>query len=31
MGTRPRIRFMKSGESRIIKLHSGKIIKVTKK
>lgn len=31
MGTRPRIRFMKSGESRVIKLHSGKIIKVAKK
>lgn len=31
MGTKPRIRFMKSGESRVIKLYSGKIIKVTKK
>lgn len=31
MGTRTRICFMKSGESRVIKLHNGKIIKVTKK
>lgn len=31
MGTKPRIRFMKSGESRIVKLHNGKTYKLVKK